>query len=163
MNLKDKTIVVYGYGSQGRAHARNLHDSGYTVVVAARPGASFDQAKAVKAIFGRTPPDLGSLALICACAGFCINAAIVGMYAIFAQAFPTHVRASGTGFAIGCARGASAAAPIIAGYLFDLGYGRPSVAAIMSLGAIVSAAVLLLLRLRPEIAENENPASRAPR
>ena len=110
-------------------------------------------------IFGRTPPDLGSLALICACAGFCINAAIVGMYAIFAQAFPTHVRASGTGFAIGCARGASAAAPIIAGFLFDLGYGRPSVAAIMSLGAIVSAAVLLLLRLQPEIAETENPAA----
>ena len=44
--LKDKTIVVYGYGSQGRAHARNLHDSGYTVVVAARPGASYDLAKA---------------------------------------------------------------------------------------------------------------------
>jgi ketol-acid reductoisomerase len=44
--LKDKTIVVYGYGSQGRAHARNLHDSGYTVVVAARPGPSYDQAKA---------------------------------------------------------------------------------------------------------------------
>ena len=44
--LKDKTIVVYGYGSQGRAHARNLHDSGFTVVVAARPGASYDQAKA---------------------------------------------------------------------------------------------------------------------
>ena len=45
--LKDKTVVVYGYGSQGRAHARNLHDSGYTVVVAARPGGpSYEQAKA---------------------------------------------------------------------------------------------------------------------
>ena len=44
--LKDKTIVVYGYGSQGRAHARNLHDSGFTVVVAARPGPSFEQARA---------------------------------------------------------------------------------------------------------------------
>lgn len=42
--LEDKTIVIYGYGSQGRAHARNLHDAGYNVVVAARPGASFEQA-----------------------------------------------------------------------------------------------------------------------
>jgi benzoate transport len=107
-------------------------------------------------IFGRTPPDLNQLALICAAAGFCINAAIVGMYAIFAQAFPTHVRASGTGFAIGCARGASAAAPIIAGFLFDLGYGRPTVATIMSLGAIVSAVVLMMLRLRPGNSELEN-------
>ncbi len=42
--LQSQTIVVYGYGSQGRAHARNLHDSGYRVMVAARPGASFEQA-----------------------------------------------------------------------------------------------------------------------
>lgn len=44
--LRGRTIVVYGYGSQGRAHARNLHESGLSVVVAARPGPSFDQARA---------------------------------------------------------------------------------------------------------------------
>jgi len=26
--IKDKTIAIIGYGSQGHAHARNLHDSG---------------------------------------------------------------------------------------------------------------------------------------
>ena len=31
--LKDKTIAVLGYGSQGHAHALNLRDSGYNVVV----------------------------------------------------------------------------------------------------------------------------------
>ena len=36
--LKGSTIAVVGYGSQGRAHARNLRDSGYSVVVGARPG-----------------------------------------------------------------------------------------------------------------------------
>ncbi len=45
--LRDKLTVIYGYGSQGRAHARNLQDSGFNVLVAARPdGASFEQAKA---------------------------------------------------------------------------------------------------------------------
>ncbi len=44
--LRGKTIVIYGYGSQGRAHALNLHDSGLAVIVAARPGKSFDQARA---------------------------------------------------------------------------------------------------------------------
>lgn len=44
--LRGRTIVIYGYGSQGRAHARNLHDSGLAVVVAARPGKSFDLARA---------------------------------------------------------------------------------------------------------------------
>jgi benzoate transport len=106
-------------------------------------------------LFGRTAPDLHQLALICASAGFCINAAIVGLYAIFAQAFPTHVRASGTGFAIGCARGGSAAAPIIAGFLFTAGYALPTVAMIMSVGSVVSAGVLAFLHLKSEQAQAE--------
>ena len=36
--LKSATIAVIGYGSQGRAHARNLRDSGFTVIVGARNG-----------------------------------------------------------------------------------------------------------------------------
>ncbi len=45
--LQDKTICVLGYGSQGRAHARNLHDSGLRVVVGLREGSpSFDRAAA---------------------------------------------------------------------------------------------------------------------
>ena len=31
--LKDKTVAVIGYGSQGHAHALNLHDSGVKVIV----------------------------------------------------------------------------------------------------------------------------------
>ncbi len=36
--LRGKTVAVIGYGSQGRAHANNLHDSGIDVVVGLRPG-----------------------------------------------------------------------------------------------------------------------------
>jgi ketol-acid reductoisomerase len=36
--LKGKTIAVLGYGSQGRAHALNLKDSGLNIIVAQRPG-----------------------------------------------------------------------------------------------------------------------------
>jgi ketol-acid reductoisomerase len=36
--LKNKTIAVLGYGSQGHAHALNLKDSGLNVIVAQRPG-----------------------------------------------------------------------------------------------------------------------------
>ena len=31
--LKDKTVAIIGYGSQGHAHALNLHDSGVKVIV----------------------------------------------------------------------------------------------------------------------------------
>jgi ketol-acid reductoisomerase len=36
--LKGATVAVIGYGSQGRAHARNLRDSGFDVLVGARSG-----------------------------------------------------------------------------------------------------------------------------
>ncbi|WP_051504004.1 ketol-acid reductoisomerase [Sphingomonas jaspsi] len=36
--LKGATIAIIGYGSQGRAHARNLRDSGFKVIVGARHG-----------------------------------------------------------------------------------------------------------------------------
>jgi|TARA_B110000914_G_scaffold113484_1_gene99250 ketol-acid reductoisomerase len=39
--LKKKTIAIIGYGSQGHAHARNLHDSGMKVVVGLRKGSAF--------------------------------------------------------------------------------------------------------------------------
>jgi len=36
--LKNKTIAILGYGSQGHAHAQNLRDSGCNVIVGQRPG-----------------------------------------------------------------------------------------------------------------------------
>ena len=44
--LKGARIAVLGYGSQGRAHALNLKDSGFDVVVGVRKkGASWKKAK----------------------------------------------------------------------------------------------------------------------
>jgi MFS family permease len=101
-------------------------------------------------VFGRTPPDLVKLSMICAVAGFFTNGAITGMYALFAKAFPTHVRASGTGFAVGVGRGGSVLAPIIAGFLFTANLQLPTVAMIMSLGSLLAAGVLSLLKLGAE-------------
>jgi MFS family permease len=101
-------------------------------------------------IFGHTPHDLALLSEICLIAGFFTNGAIVGLYALFAKAFPTHVRATGTGFAIGLGRGGSVLAPIVAGYLFQWGYSLPTVALTMGLGSTMAAIVLLILRLQPE-------------
>jgi ketol-acid reductoisomerase len=36
-------VAIVGYGSQGRAHARNLRDSGFDVVVGARPGGAAEK------------------------------------------------------------------------------------------------------------------------
>jgi benzoate transport len=105
------------------------------------------------AIFGQVPPDLAKLGLICFLAGFFTNAGIVGLYAIFAHAYPTHVRATGTGFAIGFGRGGSVLAPAAAGFLFEGGFGVPETSIVMALGSLIAAAVLTRIKLTPEVPE----------
>jgi len=43
--LEGKTVAVIGYGSQGRAQALNMRDSGVDVVVGLRPGRSWERAE----------------------------------------------------------------------------------------------------------------------
>jgi ketol-acid reductoisomerase len=43
--LRGARIAVLGYGSQGRAHALNLRDSGFDVIVGVRKGDSWNKAK----------------------------------------------------------------------------------------------------------------------
>jgi benzoate transport len=96
-------------------------------------------------VFGRSPADLGTLSAVSAAAGFFTNAGIVGLYAMFAQAFPTYVRATGTGFVIGLGRGGAVLAPIIAGLLFTAGISLPVVAIVMACGSMFALAAIALL------------------
>jgi benzoate transport len=109
-------------------------------------------------LFGNTPAELRMLQYVCLGAGFFINGGIVGLYAMFAQVFPTHARASGTGFAIGFGRGGAVLAPIVAGFLFDAGLGLPAIAGLMALGSLLGAGVLLLLRIGKDHSEGTRVA-----
>lgn len=102
------------------------------------------------AAFGRSQADLTHLAIICAIAGFFTNAGIVGLYGILAQVFPTNLRATGTGFAVGTGRAGSVLAPIIAGFLFKAGYGLEFVAIAMGIGSFAAAILLGFLSFKPE-------------
>jgi predicted MFS family arabinose efflux permease len=101
-------------------------------------------------VFGQGQPDLARLSLVAGIAGMCTNAAIVGLYAMVAQSYPTAVRAGGTGFIIGVGRGGAALSPILAGFLFKRGIGLPTVAIVMALGSLIAAAALLTLRYREQ-------------
>lgn len=107
------------------------------------------------AILGRTPADLGYIAFFVALSGFFGNAGIVGMYALFPVAFPTHVRASGAGFTVGVGRGGAILSPIMVGFMFQWGLSLPTVAMLISIGALIAAVVLLFLKLgNPAEAQN---------
>lgn len=106
-------------------------------------------------VFGQGQADLTWLALVSACAGFFTNSAVVGLYAIFAQSFPTGVRAGGTGFVIGIGRGGAVLGPIIAGLLFESGQGLAMVAFVMALGSLVAAGIVFCLRADGELVRGE--------
>ncbi len=97
-------------------------------------------------IFGQGQADLFQLKAIIFACGFMVNAGIVGLYTLLAIAFPTHLRATGTGIAIGAGRGGAALAPILAGYLRDHGLTLQTVSYIMGCGALVGAIALLFVR-----------------
>ena len=101
--------------------------------------------------FGHGASDLNTLSVRVGVACLFGNAAIVGFYTLFAKVFPTHVRATGTGFAIGVGRGGAALAPVCAGYLFQAGLGLQTVSICMAAGSLV--ALLALLGLKEVRAE----------
>ncbi|MEI9852354.1 MAG: MFS transporter [Sphingomonas sp.] len=84
--------------------------------------------------------------------GFTTNSAIVGCYSAFARGFPTHVRATGTGFIIGVGRIGAVGSPVMAGILFQAlgGYqsGLLVTSFIMGAGSIIGALIFATLKLR---------------
>ena len=97
--------------------------------------------------FGRSAANVESLSMMAALAGFFGNAGVSAFYSIVAYVFPTHVRATGTGFVIGIGRGGSVLSPMIAGYLLESGTTLANVALTMAMGSLIGAVVLFFLPL----------------
>ncbi|WP_135534380.1 MULTISPECIES: ketol-acid reductoisomerase [Halostella] len=60
--IDDKTVAVLGYGSQGHAHALNLHESGVDVVVGLRENSSSRAAAEDEGLTVATPDDAAAAA-----------------------------------------------------------------------------------------------------
>lgn len=60
--IRPGPIAIIGYGSQGRAHARNLCDSGHEVIVGARPGGTAESRAKSDGFRTFTPAEAASRA-----------------------------------------------------------------------------------------------------
>jgi MFS family permease len=76
---------------------------------------------------------------------FASNAAIVGFYSAFASSYPTHAKATGTGFALSVGRGGAALSPYLAGVLFSNQLGLMHVSLVMATGSLIAFALMLFL------------------
>jgi len=97
-------------------------------------------------IFGMGQSNLGELKAIVAVCGFFTNAGIVGLYTLLALAYPTHLRATGTGVVIGAGRGGAALGPVLAGYLYSHGMSLQTLSIVMGCGSLLGAFTLLFVK-----------------
>jgi benzoate transport len=95
--------------------------------------------------FGMGATSISGWTLSVMLTGFASNAAIVGFYAAFAASYPTHAKATGTGFALSVGRGGAALSPYLAGLLFTGELGLMNVSLIMATGSLVALAMFAFL------------------
>lgn len=91
-------------------------------------------------LFGLEYQTISELSMVTSAIGFFTNASIVGLYAIIARAFPTEVRAGGTGFILGVGRAGAVCGPIAAGFILQSGIGNLFTASMtMACGSVIAA------------------------
>jgi benzoate transport len=91
-------------------------------------------------LFGLEYHSIAELSIVTSAIGFFTNASIVGLYAIIARAFPTEVRAGGTGFILGIGRAGAVCGPIAAGFLLQSGMGSLfTTSMVMACGSVIAA------------------------
>ena len=97
------------------------------------------------AFFGLGQSTLLGWGLAVVAVGLFTNSAIVGFYSAWAAAYPTHMRATGTGFALSIGRGGAALSPYLAGTLFKNDLGLMTVSLIMAVGSLIAMALLSMV------------------
>ena len=88
--------------------------------------------------------------------GMLLNACVTGMYTVTPQAYPTALRTTGVGSAIGVSRAGAVLAPIVVGYLLDAGWSPTAL--YISAAALVSLTALALIGVREYTAPREAQA-----
>jgi MFS family permease len=100
-------------------------------------------------LFSVMPAEPAALWIASSILGFFMIGTMVGLYTIVAHVFPTHVRATGTGAAIGIGRLGAVAGPYLGGVLIAAGWQRPLYFAVLGIPTLL-AAVLAVLAARRE-------------
>ncbi len=100
------------------------------------------------ALFGFGHNSLTGWTLAVMSVGLFTNSAIVGFYSAWAISYPTHIRATGTGFALSIGRGGAALSPILAGMLFKQELGLMTVSLVMAVGSLIALALFSMLDVK---------------
>ena len=86
-------------------------------------------------LFGRFGTNLSSILIMVSLIGVFVHGSMIGLYATVPSLYPTHLRATGTGWAIGISRLGAVLGPTLAGFLFDAGWGAQDIFKLYALPA----------------------------
>lgn len=78
--------------------------------------------------------------------GFGIQGGFVGMYSLAAKMYPTEIRATGVGWAVGAGRVGAVFGPLIGGFLIAAGFSMASNFMFFAIPTVISGIVTLLIR-----------------
>jgi MFS family permease len=78
--------------------------------------------------------------------GFGIQGGFVGMYSLAAKLYPTEIRATGVGWAIGAGRFGAIAGPLIGGFLIAAGLSMATNFALFAIPTIIAGVATLLIK-----------------
>ena len=96
--------------------------------------------------FGFLGNNVAALMAVAVAMGFFGQAGFIGLYSVAARLYPTHVRATGIGWAIGLGRVGAIIGPSVAGLLIGLGWERPNYFTVLSIPFFVGAAAIWLVK-----------------
>ena len=102
------------------------------------------------AVFGMVS-GLIAMQVVAFLAGACVFGGIVGLYSLLARSFPAELRVTGTGLAIGIGRAGAVIGPVLGGILIQMGMSIPLAIAIVGAGALIAAAMLIILNRQPPV------------
>ena len=97
-------------------------------------------------IFGALNASVGVLMLIAAALGFFSLGGFIGLYSVAARLYPTQIRATGVGWAIGLGRLGAIVGPVAGGILIGLGWSQATYFAVLAIPFLIGAAAIGLLR-----------------
>lgn len=105
-------------------------------------------AGALMIVFGFLGNSVALLMTVAVAMGFFAQAGFIGLYSVAARLYPTEVRATGIGWAIGLGRVGAIIGPSIAGVLIGLGWDRPDYFLVLSIPFFIGAIAIWLLKAK---------------
>ncbi len=99
-------------------------------------------------VFGFLGNEVGSLMVVAIAMGFFAQAGFIGLYSVAARLYPTQIRATGIGWAIGLGRVGAIIGPSIAGVLIGLGWDRSDYFMVLSIPFFIGAMAIWQLKAR---------------